>query len=168
MAIERVDRVAGPLVEGALYLVPTVRAKWYKTINDWPVIGPKHTDERFFNLKEEHYHIDVRFMRSEWRKRSGSNAFSSPLTNCREGEMPSPVFRRRKCRAALVAYPFAGFREIVHLQGYFAGQICPRGKGGWICPHQKASLGSVLPVDGVITCPLHGLRIDAQSGTVLP
>ena len=39
---------------------------------------------------------------------------------------------------------------------------------GWICPHQATPLGSIEPVDGIIICPLHGLRIDAQTGIVVP
>jgi Rieske 2Fe-2S protein len=63
-----------------------------------------------------------------------------------------------------------GFRDTspVHtLRKLFAGHQCAAGKGGWICPHRKASLGSIQPVDGIITCPLHGLRIDAATGKML-
>ncbi|MBX9847503.1 MAG: Rieske 2Fe-2S domain-containing protein [Xanthobacteraceae bacterium] len=51
---------------------------------------------------------------------------------------------------------------------HFAGTQCARGKGGFICQHRNAVLGSIEPRDGVITCPLHGLRIGAQTGVVLP
>ncbi len=36
--IERADRQTAPLVEGRFYLVPTVRAKWFGKLADWPVI----------------------------------------------------------------------------------------------------------------------------------
>jgi nitrite reductase/ring-hydroxylating ferredoxin subunit len=48
-----------------------------------------------------------------------------------------------------------------------AAMRCRRGKAGWICPHKGIALGSVPAVDGVITCPGHGLRICAASGEVL-
>lgn len=53
------------------------------------------------------------------------------------------------------------------IQRHYAGAKCAKGKGGWVCPHQKASLGSIMPIDGVITCPLHGLKIDAETGIVI-
>lgn len=34
-------------------------------------------------------------------------------------------------------------------------------------PHRKFSLGSIEPINGVITCPLHGMQIDAATGRAL-
>ena len=51
----------------------------------------------------------------------------------------------------------------------FAGQTAARGKHGLICPHKKFSLGGVPPdADGIVTCPLHGLRICVATGEVEP
>lgn len=36
-----------------------------------------------------------------------------------------------------------------------------------ICPHKGADLSSIAPRDGVITCPLHGLRFCADTGQSL-
>ena len=59
------------------------------------------------------------------------------------------------------------FEAVTQLNESFAGQQCRKGKRGFVCPHKLFPLGSVQVVDGVITCPLHGLRIDAQSGRCL-
>jgi hypothetical protein len=163
--IERADRQTSPLVEGRFYLVPTVRAQWWGKVADWPVIGPLHNDGKIFHFKADHYHVDARFLPRRWRKLY--QVFTSPLSAL---VLPAPVMRRRKCVRAHLEY-FVDLRRDTSpldvLRTMFAGQQCPQGKGGWICPHQKASLGSIKPVDGIITCPLHGLRIDAASGRVL-
>ncbi len=78
--------------------------------------------------------------------------------------------KRRKCVRSYLEFIIEWRRDtrpMAALIAKFAGQECAAGKGGWICPHRKASLGSIQPVDGIITCPLHGLRIDAASGKVL-
>lgn len=55
-------------------------------------------------------------------------------------------------------------------QKAYEGQQCKRSSksGGWICPHRKANLTGVVPYNGVITCPLHALKICAETGVVLP
>lgn len=66
-----------------------------------------------------------------------------------------------------IPYPHSGRPAVMAIQRHYAGAKCAKGKGGWVCPHQKASLGSIMPIDGVITCPLHGLKIDAETGIVI-
>lgn len=81
---------------------------------------------------------------------------------------PAMVWRRRKCHRPALPYAFGHLQTIHELQGSYAGQTCPKGKAGWVCPHKAYPLGSHTPdADGVITCPLHGLRIYAATGKVL-
>ncbi len=190
MKIERADRQTSPLVEGRFYLVPTVRAKWYGKVADWPVIGPLHEDREILGFDLDHYHVDARFLPRDypdifrafsgpvhadtWAVRRAKN-WGEPMPS-----LPSPVLKRRKCVRASVPFslPWSAAVTPVHeLRRRFAGQQCVMGKGGWVCPHRKASLGSIEPEVGtapdgspahVITCPLHGLRIDAVTGLVLP
>jgi hypothetical protein len=173
MTIERVDRQTAPLVEGRFYLVPTIAAKWCGKFAVWPVIGPMHDDREIFNFELDHYHVDARFLPRRFRH--PELAFSHPLHRGwpytdDAAPLPSPTLRRRLCALAHLGFevPYgvnpAPWKELCRA---FAGQQCTAGKGGWICPHRKASLGSIQAVDGIITCPLHGLRIDAATGRVL-
>jgi Rieske [2Fe-2S] domain len=165
--MERVDRLTEPLVTGRFYLVPTVRAKWNDVEKEWPVIGPYHEDADRFSFKDFHYHVDARFLKQFWYHEVVAGRPLHPLPYMGGQKLPSPILRRRKCYFAWLPYTEEHRKEIVKLRADFAGQQCERGKGGWICPHRKASLGSVLPDRGVIICPLHGLAINAATGHVL-
>lgn len=186
MKIERADRQTAPLVEGRFYLVSTVRGSWFGKIADWPVIGPLHEDREIFNFPWVHYHVDGRFLprRPEWKV---VETFSRPLhVGSTNSSLPRPVLRPRKCIRAHVPYCISGAgtyrdtRPIEALRERYAGHQCKHGKGGWICPHRNAPLGSIAPAPDtirdaagpriglVITCPLHGLRIEAETGIVLP
>ena len=172
-AVERVDRTTSPLVVGRFYLVPTVYGLWCETLDNWPVIGHKHNDVEFFSFTLDHYHVDQRFLDQESEFVRLGYAFRRPLHDIRpfarfpEGVSLGPVvYRKRKCRAASSEYTQGYQPQVVKLRHHFSGRQCARGKGGWICPHRKASLGSIAPIAGYIQCPLHGLFINAETGIV--
>lgn len=173
MPIERVDRVTTPLVVGRYYLVPTVRMRYFSDkLDNIPVIGPKHEDKEFFNFEAEHYHCDVRFMSQRWFNSMGFNVLVAPVTQRRDDpldlKIPSILWMKKKCCRSSVDYPFGDRKAICYLKKHYSGKQCSRGKGGWICPHRKAPLGSIQPdVNGIITCFLHGLEIDATTGIVV-
>jgi nitrite reductase/ring-hydroxylating ferredoxin subunit len=175
--LERVDRLTSAAVVGQFYLVPTVFAEWDYRLDHWPVIGPFHADKQFFDFEYGHYHIDGRFLNARQQRHAERRFYTftaqiqrTPLMT-KEGTlndpMPKTELRRRKCHVSHLDYEHHHEVPVKKLLNHFAGQQCAHGKAGWICPHQKASLGSVAAIDGVITCPLHGLRIDATSGVVL-
>jgi nitrite reductase/ring-hydroxylating ferredoxin subunit len=179
MALKRIDRMSEPPIVGQFYLVPIVHAKYFGHANDWPVLGPRHEDSDFFSFKIQHYHVDFRFVPCSNRVAAERHPYV--LHGSAEGrhagpvDIPSgpPVLRRRKCVRSRLQFriPAGNVKTdpLDHLRAHFAGQECPRSKGGgWICPHRAAPLGSIEPVDGIITCPLHGLRIDAATGKVMP
>ena len=178
--IPRIDEIAGEPIIGRYYLVPTVLATWHDKLGEWPVIGPKHHDAHCLNFKWTHYHLDARFVPSSskdyhfWRSVMASPVMTSERINP-EG-LPEPVWRRRTCRR--LANPFqskicddaaavAGDAWKCHFSEW-AGRQAKRDARRWICPHRNVSLAGQLIVDGVITCPLHLLRIDAETGVVLP
>lgn len=165
--LERVERIAGPLVPGRFYLVPTVRCDYFGVVADWPVIGPVHNDVEFFSFHLQHYHFDRRFITPPASLRM--REFETAPLHAHAGDvLPAPVWRRKLCRRAEMPFDYAHQPKVQALQDGFAGKACARGKAGWICPHRHVALGSIEPREGVITCPLHGLRIDAASGVVLP
>lgn len=177
MTLQRADRVTEPLVEGRYYLVPVITAKWHYVMSSWPVVGPPHTDLEFFDFKPEHYHVDGRFFTApqikiaedSYRSRSLAAEVQAIPLHAYPGEPPlsKPVLKKRRCNFPFLPYEHGAEKPIKDLRTHYAGTQCERGKGGWICPHRKASLGSVTPIDGVVTCPLHGLRINAETGFVL-
>lgn len=186
MSLLRVDRMTEAPVVGRWYMVPTVKATWNSEIKDWPVVGRIHNDMQFFNFPYKHYHVDGRFLTrrqqiaaagflepGRLRERLARVCMGAPLqTNdigCNPGGLPMPALMKKKCTIAAIipGTDVTKSPNWLAMAAHFAGRQCRHGKRGFICPHQGAALGAVAAIDGVITCPLHGLRIDAASGRVL-
>ena len=187
MSVPRITSLSEPPVVGRYYLVPTVLHYWDNgaRARPWPVLLPKHNDGRFFNFKEDHYHVDPRFLGArawEHARRHGEiyDSDEPALASCQAmplaphrwgrgaGELPAVVWKRLLCRRADMPYQHSHREPVRGVQAHHAGLQCRRGRAGWICPHQNWPLGSVRPdADGVVTCPLHGLRINAATGVVL-
>lgn len=181
--LPRADRLSEPPVVGQHYLVPAIRWRWGQgaatSISDmwWPVIGPKHNDEAFFNFHNQHYHLDPRFLsRTHWKQIGPDargkmmGAISRPLNSTQMPDgPPAPMLHKMRCTLDAVPYPeyAAGSQQVCAFNEHFAGTQCAKGKRGWVCPHRLVPLGSIKPVDGVITCFLHGLRLDAETGVCL-
>lgn len=179
-----------PPVVGKWYLVPCIFMQRYNDCQAiwWPVHGKRHNDKQFFRLDAEHYHVDQRFLGvrhldqiGHFEDRHGNGPVdrsfavpvSAPYSGYRDHEalknlykpLDEPQFRRMKCKRVMPKYPFSRMAEIVHLNEHFSGKSCANGRHGWVCPHQHYPLGQeTADDDGVITCPLHGLRIDAETG----
>lgn len=183
MALQRIDRMSEPPVVGRWYMVPCVFAKWREDYEYWPVVGHEHDDLQFFNFPYRHYHVDARFLTRPQRlalgyyvdrldpERVAEACISQPLqTNdrgCNVGGLPT--LQRKRCSMG----PIQASQRILDapnwnkLASHYAGQQCRQGRRGWICPHQNVALGNVAAINGVIHCPLHGLRIDAVTGICL-
>lgn len=174
MAVPRIDQITGPAEVGRCYLVPTVRYLWFGQYANWPVFLPLHEDAEHFEFPHRHYHIDPRFVPERvWRREengyrnSAAAAFQAAPLHTRDEPHPPVVWRRVKCKREMPRYVFGAAKAVQSIRRAYAGQQCRRGRAGWICPHRKFALGSVPAVDGVITCPGHGLRICATTGVVL-
>lgn len=186
MTLERVSELTSAPVVGQFYLVPTVTYPWLMDkpsfTKAWPVLGGKHEDAEHLGFADEHYHVDSRFVsardyeRAMNRNYRGVVTFEGTPLSMRghyEGGVwrikphPPVVWQRRKCMRDL--HRPTRVRELgVRIDAVYAGKTCKHGKGGFICPHKGLALGTVPVVDGIITCPLHGLRIDAETGLVQP
>lgn len=174
--VARADRLTSEPIVGRYYFVPVVIAKWHSLIESWPVMGPPHTDIEFFNFAHEHYHIDGRFLTKRqikvveecapWREPI-AELQAAPLHDGFLGKLPKATLTKRRCISVHLPYAHGEKKPIQDLRKHYAGAQCEHGKGGWICPHRKASLGSVQIIDGIITCPLHGLQFDAVTGVAL-
>lgn len=184
--MERITNLSAPPVVGKWYLVPTSAYQWLgvKAARPWPVFLPWHSDAEHLRFDEDHYHVDPRFLgRAAWKMAQGwggvefldptNRALSAcqrwPLARHRgRDDLPGDiVWRRRRCERATAEYVHGDKPTIVSLTAAFAGRQCKRARSGWVCPHQHVPMGSVPVEDGVLTCPLHGLRIRDSDGVVL-
>jgi hypothetical protein len=190
--LPRSDRLTAPPIVGRWYLVPAIlwaNGVWYHCDDEdeflrvmqssqgakwWPVWGNKHEDAEHLLFPYPHYHIDQRFLtKRHWAEHTSVMSSRSPMQNVQSMPLhyshlksgpPKPKLRRMRCTLAHVNWEFSDATPILKMNDAFSGQQCAKGALGWICPHKQFALGSVEVIDGVVTCPLHGLRIDAESG----
>jgi hypothetical protein len=162
------------LVRRRLYRVPVVVLKpvyehqhgGYFGLTIIPVLGPAHADPELRAVKA-HYHIDWRFMPSEIRRE---------LRNEQAGrEKGIVVWACDVLRTEEQAWPYRlpaeawpSWDKVVRptLEGIYAKAHL---KPGLICPHKGADL-THCPADenGVVECPLHGLRWNIHTGELVP
>ncbi len=164
-AFPRIDTLTTPPVVGETYLVPCIipigRVEW------WPTLGGVHADPEL-GVPSDHQHYDVRFL-SERQIRvlardchvpDRDALFAAGRCAVKAGYITDRLYRPKRC-----------LREL-HEQGYFGAALEARYAGetllDGICPHRGANLRSVPVVDGCKTCPLHGLRWDAETGVLIP
>lgn len=163
-------------------MVPVVHFTWFGREADWPVLGPMHTDADFFNFPARHYHVDIRFLNARTRRWAAGHlpeslmqvdpvvvvarcATGFPL-NRRDRELPDgrPLLTRRRCFLSSTPFGFADdlyapFQQLRDHYGDPAPAIA-KPDGRLLCPHRKVDLSSFPPdAAGVVTCPLHGLRV---------
>lgn len=162
-----------------------------------PVIGPIHDDLEVLGFEPRHWHVDFRFLRKKdqrtFDKHFGHRlVYTQPITavlpdlpslDCtvpghrhwlgsirvdelpHEGIPPESYMRvmRRKMMADYPSYP----RTISWLRPLEDAYQGHRLKAGMVCPHKGVDLSGIQPVDGVITCPLHGLGWCAETGELV-
>lgn len=183
--MERIEDLRAPPIVGQIYLVPTVRYVYFDILADWPVIGPKHNDTEILDFPWPHYHVDARFVPASLERRIvdpdsylnvnlDAVVGHAPLrrrTDFRRDEIephPQPVLRPRQCRRADTRYQWGDRAPIQRLRAAFWNKRLVDTPCGRVCPHKGAPVDSLVPVAGVITCPLHGLRFNAETGEAVP
>lgn len=170
-------------VIGRLYLVPCVVVPFGHG-EVAPVIGRWHEDAEHIGFPQWHYHRDLRFC--PWPLHTardvssaagmvvshGSDSNGAPIMS--DEELPV-VYRRRKCLRAMPEYPRGG-QKIGGLSPCDSLPILPRlweaYRGATMrnmrCPHKGFDLRSCPVKDGVVECPLHGLRWEIATGRLAP
>ena len=158
-------------------MVPVVNYIYCGIAGDWPVIGPMHTDVEHFNFPHAHYHVDPRFLTEQQARRTARylGHFYGSLAAVTQAhvlyrlgephEKGRPILKRRKCRSADTPYVNGGKPAIQALRADYPDPAEPirRADGRLLCPHRKADLSSLVPDEhGIVTCPLHGLRVDCR------
>jgi hypothetical protein len=150
-----------PCVFGQLGRMP---ARW------WPVMGGLHDDKAIIGFPLLHYHVDWRFVpeRGLYASRRGSYVYPLQTGNgLNDSGFGPPQLRRRKCQD-VHRLPFEGQRIswMPKLeQTYSACKLAH----GHVCPHRGYDLSRETPdAEGIVTCPLHGLRWNINTGELVP
>ncbi|MEP2977978.1 MAG: Rieske 2Fe-2S domain-containing protein [Lentilitoribacter sp.] len=180
--MQHIDELTGSPIVGKYYLVPTVKALWFNSFAEYPVIGPRHNDKQDLEFEPFHFHIDARFISKGtddlyyWRA-----VLTSPVSETgRGGQLLNDklISYERKWLCKRQHSPFVGKicdmatdgkspNFMKHVARY-AGANVNSDKRGLVCPHRNVSLAN-QPVadDGVVICPLHFLQICTRSNRVL-
>ena len=159
---------------GRYYLVPVVRGNWLGREGDWPVLGPLHDDTEYIGFDIKHFHVDARFLSDKiWQATDDKikfihSVFNRPLhAGLGDGEDSTlePLgLRRLLCRRAWPRYPREKAKWLPALPAAYADHsIFP----AMVCPHRGASLNGLRVSGGCVTCPLHGLRWNVETGKVV-
>lgn len=182
----RIEDLTTPPVVGTRYDVPgvVIPKDWPRTGEEgraargrflpgwWPTLGPEHEDREILEFPPWHIHIDPRFVPNS---RFKPELLISPLNLSRTERDPYPplTHERRivRCCRTMPGWPwnapipyFKGHTMWKRLEDEYAGA---RLKSCKVCPHRGIPLSSMEPQDGVLTCPGHGLRWDAQTGEIV-
>jgi hypothetical protein len=154
----RIDQHPRPVKLGEMYHVPCVVKRIGRMVFITPVINHPHSD-RENGQTETHYHADFRFIRHKALKplRTHSrHVFGHEL----RPSVPEhgtiewhflPVVNEDQSEGATNP-AFIKHSKLKH-------KCIHNGK----CPHRGYDLSQTEAVEGVITCPMHGLRFDANT-----
>ena len=184
-----------PIV-GRRYLRPCVRASWPRTQPKWiPVVGTLHKDTEHLHADFLHIHVDHRFLCDRDRQRALREAedyerfdgvnpvFMIPIskvvpagtvqTITVEEAIRSnhPVEKWLSVRRRPYLGPYPEYPQVERTSwrlGLTAAYADHQLTDGHIGPHQGTDLTGIAPDDdGVVTCPLHGLRWCARTGRIV-
>lgn len=171
---EKVENVKRPLKAGELFLVPCItrESNAYGDIYVdrefiTPVFNHPHNDVEN-GQKEIHYHVDYRFVKYH-NTAGGESAYS----------FPQPIRRHRKHNFVehirpikdhhgkleyillpVINEDFKGITPVSNIKKSNLKHKCiHKGK----CPHRGYDLSQVEPVNGIIRCPLHGLKFNEST-----
>jgi hypothetical protein len=163
------------LVRRRPYLVPVAILKpvcerpkgdWLASFDVVPILGPPHADAEL-GVKDRHYHIDWRFMPPAFRRSVNEHRAGQEKGVVVWAQDVQEVSQQAMTyRLPAVQWPAFDHRVRPLLEDlYAAAQLKP----GLICPHKGADL-SHCPADenGVVECPLHGLRWNVHTGSLVP
>ena len=150
-------------IEEDLWRDPVNLPNFVKKIKVTPIINHPHTD-RENGQEEVHYHADYRFIKTI----KGTNIPLDSHSNHTWGHWlrPSPEdFERFDEGIVYFLLPVVNLlhmaiTDVSNIKSSKLKHKCAhKGK----CPHRGYDLSQERAVDGVITCPLHGLKFDATT-----
>jgi nitrite reductase/ring-hydroxylating ferredoxin subunit len=189
--LQKSSEVKGPIEVGKFYLVPFAIGDDF----DIPVTLPVHSDSDLFKSThpagKDHYHNDSRFVKDYYPRPVYRDHYvvgnkrvpitgllanklmedSNPGQLIRASDVIKIVWKRRKARRNFPEFDKTqpDRNKAFHSKLYEIGVkdgYCLKSKK--ICPHRGFNLESVPPdANGIIECPLHGLKFYAKSGKLV-
>ncbi len=176
--IQLLSELREPPVVGRRYMVPVVEYPYIGKVDLWPTLGPLHHDKGDVGFEPVHLHLDVRFLsgkqadfirRKGWRTSVEGMAATAPLNTSHAPPPGKPHLAALRCRVSSWVYSPPGRAPWLDKFDARYGKVADpiRIKGGrLLCPHRKVDLSSFPPDgDGIVTCPLHGLRVKCGEAT---
>jgi len=163
--IMRVEEVKHPLKKGASYLVPCIVREQDEKLYITPVINHPHNDKEN-GQNEIHYHVDYRFV-----KHKDDSNFPTVVNKHSKYYFVETTRPQEELHGKLEYFilpvineAFSGITPVnLIAKSKLKHKCIYKGK----CPHRGYDLSQVRPIDGKITCPLHGLEFDSTSGIAL-
>lgn len=126
-----------------------------------PLIDHKHEDMENGQFYE-HYHIDTRFINSAGKVDIFCSSKSFMARDLRITVEETLYTRNMQLRC--ISDKFSAITNVVNIIKSKLKHPCiSKGK----CPHRGYDLTDIIPVNGIITCPLHGLQFWANTGEVI-
>ncbi|ALC13801.1 hypothetical protein [Sphingopyxis sp. 113P3] len=176
MTIPLLSELRQPPVPGRYYMVPVIDFIYCNREGQWPTLGPLHHDREEIGFDPLHFHVDLRFLTARQTKQirrwyspgtAEATVSAAPL-NYRGRDVPKkPYLAKRRCRVPGWAYSPPGRPLWLDAFDRRFGEVAePRrlADGRLLCPHRKVDLSSFEPdAEGIVTCPLHGLRVRCGS-----
>lgn len=181
---EKVENITRPLIKGEIFLVPCVYSEKYENYelteqelwmdldhfprsvlkhNITPVINHPHSDKEN-GQNEIHYHADYRFMHTQdpnnpveiknTHYHFVSDARPVKHDNIKIKYFPLPVINENP--SFITPVKFIKKSKLKH-------KCIHKGK----CPHRGYDLSQSKSIDGVITCPLHGLKFNSETKQII-
>lgn len=176
--ILKVEQVNRPLLVGEKYLVPCIvsrRHLWDEGNGEdvilyiTPVINHPHNDIEN-GQKEYHYHADYRFIK--YKQASDPHSIFPDVINKHPYHRFAETSRPEEKVDGEIEYfvlpvvneTFAGVTPVNLIKRSKLKHKCIyKGK----CPHRGHDLSQTRAIDGKITCPLHGLQFEENTGEVI-
>lgn len=158
----KITDIKRPVKKGEIYLVPCVVKSEGDVCFIDPIIYHAHNDIENGQM-ERHFHLDYRFIKTDE---------NGHTINRHSRQIWGHTFRPHQKdsnkiywhQLPVINEKFAGITDVKLISKSKLKHKCiVKGK----CPHRGFDLSQVNHVDGVITCPLHGLRFDEKTKQLL-
>lgn len=173
---QKVEEVKRPLKIGEKFLVPCIIKKINRKTYISPIINHPHNDKEN-GQQEIHYHVDYRFVKcsQEGFVRYVDNipyVFNPVPVNNHSKHIWVPSARCEKTNEIKINYYILPVIN-AHLFGSTPIDFIKKSKlkhdciYKGKCPHRGYDLSQVDPIDGIITCPLHGLQFDSITHKII-
>jgi hypothetical protein len=156
-----------PYEVGKFYRIPTVKVMYNFVFSIWPVLGTWHEDAEMINFPDYHYHFDARFLTERQAEVVDDNAIrpgEGVFKNVVLYEASEIVVRLRKCRRIYAKYPAARVPWMGALEAEYGRNVLKSA----VCPHRRTPLDGLQVENGCVTCPLHGLLWNCETGKLQP